>query len=171
MNRRRLLAVGGSALAASVSGCLSSVPLVGGPPEVREKSGESLDRSVPPAVTDLSADSTVTTLVVGRGSNPHQVWVWNETGETQELAIEIGKPDAAPWVRRSYDFGADANLAIDLRDARRYAVTVWVGGRERTVEIPEARFDCNDSATDVLVRGDEMETTGITTDMGCGGLW
>jgi len=73
MNRRYLLAVGGSALASSLSGCISSVPSVGGPPEIREGSGDSLDRRVPTVVPDLSVGPTVAALAVGRGSNHHQV--------------------------------------------------------------------------------------------------
>jgi hypothetical protein len=171
MNRRDLLTVGGSALASSLSGCISSVPFVGGSPEVREESGDSLDRRVPTALPDLSADSTVAALAVGRGTNSHQVWVWNETGRRQAFEIEIGSgPDADPWFSRRYDLDADANLAIDLRESRAYAITVRVDGRAETVEVPESRFDCNDSATDVAVREDEIGTQTISTSMGCSGL-
>jgi hypothetical protein len=70
---------------------------------------------------------------------------------------------------RSYDLNADTNLAIDLRESRAYAITVRVDGRAETVEVPESRFDCNDSATDVVVREDEIKTSSIRTDIGCGG--
>lgn len=102
----------------------------------------------------------------------HQVWVWNDTGRKQEVTVEIGdESDSTPWFSRSYDLGTDANLAIDLRESRAYAITVRVDGRKRTVSVSESRFDCNDSATDIVVREDEIETSGITTDMDCGGLW
>ncbi|WP_135823982.1 hypothetical protein [Halorussus ruber] len=66
---RRLLAAGGAALVSSLSGRASSVPFVGGPPEVREV-GDVPDRSVPSTLPDSSADSTVTTLAVGDGGAP-----------------------------------------------------------------------------------------------------
>jgi len=34
----------------------------------------------------------------------------------------------------------------------------------------ESQFDCNDSATDVVVREDEIKTQTISTSMSCGGL-
>jgi hypothetical protein len=170
VNRRDFLAVGGFALAASLSGCISLVPFIGGPPEVREGSGDSLDRRVPTVVPDLSVDPTVAALAVGRGSNHHQVWVWNEIGRRRAFEIEIGgSTDTDPWFSRSYDLNADTNLAIDLRESRAYAITVRVDGRAETVEVPESRFDCNDSATDVVVREDEIKTSSIRTDIGCGG--
>ncbi|NEU55726.1 hypothetical protein [Halorussus sp. MSC15.2] len=169
LTRRRLLAVGGAGLAASLSGCLSSVPLVGGPPDVREES-EPPDRGVPSAIHDLSANATVATLAVGRGSNHHQVWVWNATGRSREVSVEIGgASDEELWFRERYALDADANLAIDLRESREYAITVGVGDRQKIVEVQKSQFDCNDSATDVAIRDDEIESQTISTAMGCGG--
>lgn len=125
---------------------------------------------MPTAFSDLSTESTVTTLAVGRGSNSHQVWVYNGTDQRREFTVEIGDPDAEPWYRRTYAVGPAANVAIDLRASRRYAVTVRVGDRAKTVAVPESRFDCNDSATDVVVRDDEIASRSISTSMDCGGL-
>ncbi|UPW01223.1 hypothetical protein M0R88_03740 [Halorussus gelatinilyticus] len=173
MNRRALLSVGGSGLAASLSGCLSSLPFGGGPPEVREASGPAPAR-LQPAVPSLHADSTRATLVVGdEGDRDEQVWVWNETGEKRTVSIEIGgSAGAEPWFRERYDLAAGANLAIDLREKRDYAIRVSVGDRTKTVEYPESRFDCNATATDVVIRDGKFEVASIQTTEGCGGgLW
>ncbi|MFC4447559.1 hypothetical protein [Halorussus aquaticus] len=168
-SRRAFLAVGGAGLAASLSGCLSSVPLAGGPPEVREES-DPPDRGVPSAIHDLSANATRATLAVGRGSQHHQVWIWNATGRSREVTLGIGgAPDEEPWFRERYALDADANLAIDLRESRKYAIAVEVGDRQKIVEVRKSQFDCNDSATDVAIRDDEMESQTISTAMGCGG--
>lgn len=172
--RREFLAVGGSALAAGLSGCLGSAGLLadGGPPDVREESGGPPDRRVPTAFPDLSGAATLTTLAVGRGSEHHQVWAWNATRASREVSVGIGgEPDAEPWFRETYALDAGANLAIDLREARQYVIRVSVGAGEpeTTVEVPESRFDCNDSATDVAVREDEIASQTISTQEACGG--
>lgn len=173
MNRRRFLAVGGSALTASLSGCLSSVPFVGGPPAVREQSGEVPDRTVPATLVEFSEESVVTTLAVGDGGTSGEtVWIWNETDQRRKIAVELrGRSDADPWFRGSYDLDSGAGLALDLRTPRNYAISVGVDGREKTVTVPESRFDCNDSATDVALRAETIETQTVSTTMDCGGLW
>jgi len=171
--RRDSLALSGSALAASLSGCLSSGLLAGGPPEVREESGDPPAR-LSPAFPDLHADSTLVTLAVGDGaSQDEQVWLWNETDRSLEVAVEIGgEAEAEPWFQQSYDLNADANLAIDLRESRDYAIAVGVGDRTETVEYPESWFDCNDTATDVVLRAEKFDVASIKTDQGCNeGFW
>lgn len=186
MNRRELLRVGGSAfgasaLAASISGCLSG-PLVGHP-EVREESGQTVERTIHTPLTDESADPAFATLVVGdRGGfhlgekKPVQVWVRNGTDERREVGVELAaNADADPWFARLYDFDSGAQLVIELRTPGEYAVTVRDGDRAEAVEVasvetvgvPESWFDCNDSAMEAVVREGEIETTGITTDEGC----
>lgn len=166
--RRRLLALGGSALAASLAGCTSALPFGGGRPEVRDASGGSPDRSVPSAIPGLSAESTVAALAVGRGTNHHQVWVWNASGRSREVSLGIGgEDDGEPWFRESYALDTDANLVVDLRESRRYAITVQAGEQSETVEISESRFDCNASATDVAIRADGIESRSISTSMAC----
>lgn len=173
VRRREFLAVGGSALVAWLSGCLGSVGLPGrsaGPPEVREESGEPPAR-MQPAIPELHADSTHATLAVGEGGTQNeQVWVWNETGGSREVAIAIGPgSDAEPWFREQYDLAGDANLAIDLREARDYSISVRADEWAETVEFPDDWFDCNDTITDVVVRSSEIESRRISTQEGCGG--
>ncbi|WP_128476490.1 hypothetical protein [Halorussus pelagicus] len=170
--RRDYLALSGSAFAASLSGCLSSGLLAGGPPDVQMES-EPPERGVPTANPDLSANSTVTTLAVGRGSDHRQVWLWNETDRNLEVAVEISREgDGEPWFQQSYDLDTDVNLAIDLRESRDYAITVGVPDRTETVEISKSEFDCNASVTDVAIRATEFDTASIKTTEGCKvGFW
>ncbi|NHN59956.1 MULTISPECIES: hypothetical protein [Halorussus] len=169
--RRRLLALGGSALVGSLAGCTSSLSVDDGPPDVREVPGLRPDSSAPSAMPTLSAESTLTTLAVGRGGNNHPVTAWNVTDRSRDVALEIaGEGDAEPWFRGEYALDADTNLIVDLRDPRHYAVTVRVGERSKTVDVPKSRFDCNNSATDVAIREDGIESRSISTSMACGGL-
>ena len=172
-DRRELLAPGGSALATSLSGCASAVPSVGGPPEVREESGEIPDRTVPATLVAFSEEAVVTTLAVGDGgASGETVWVWNETGQRREMTVELGgESDPNPWLSGTYGLDSGSGLALDLRTPRNYAIAVGVDGRTETVTVPESQFDCNDSATDVAVRPETIETQTISTTMGCGGLW
>lgn len=186
MNRRELLGAGGSAfgasmLATSISGCLSG-PLFGHP-EVREESGQTVERAIHTPLTDEFADPAFATLVVGeRGGfylgekKPVQVWVRNGTDERREVGVELAESaDADSWFARSYDFESGAQFVIELRTPGEYAVTVRVGGvaeaadgaNEETVAVPESWFDCNDSAMEVILREKEIEKTGITTDVDC----
>ncbi|WP_435176178.1 hypothetical protein [Halorussus sp. AFM4] len=119
---------------------------------------------------DLSAESTLTTLAVGRGGENHPVTVRNATDRRRDVALEIGgEGDEKPWFREEYTLDTDTNLVVDLRDPRNYAIAVRVGERSETVEVPESRFDCNASATDVAIREDGLESRSISTAMACGG--
>ena len=179
MNRRELLAAGGSAfgasaLVASLSGCLAG-PLVGHP-EVRQESGQTVERTIHTPLTDESAAPAFATLVVGeRGASlgerkPVQVWVRNDTDERREVRFELAEnadADADPWFARTYDFDPGAQFVVELRTPGEYAATVRVGDRAQTVEVPKSWFDCNDSAMEAVVREEKIETTGITTGEGC----
>lgn len=172
-DRRELLALGGSALVTSLSGCASAVPSVVGPPEVREESGQTPDRSVPATLVEFSEGSVGTTLVVGDGeASGETVWVWNETGQRRETTVELGgESDPNPWFSGTYGLDSGSGLVFDLRTPRNYAISVGVDDRSKTVTVPKSRFDCNDSATDVVVRAKTIETQTISTTAGCGGLW
>ena len=64
--RRRFLGFAGTALAAGLAGCASSVSFVGGPPAVRRESGDTVKRRLPMPF----AEETLTpfaALVVGEG--------------------------------------------------------------------------------------------------------
>jgi hypothetical protein len=171
-----LLALGGSGLAVGLSGCLSS-GLLSDRPDVREQSGQTVERTIHTPLTDETADPAFATLVVGEQGGggfhlgeqkPHQVWVRNGTENSREVLVEIGPTsDADPWFRRTYEIGPGAQLAVELRTPREYAVSVEAADAAETVEVSEDRFDCNDSAHDVVVREAKIETMGVTTEEGC----
>lgn len=98
--------------------------------------------------------------------------MWNRTDERRKIAVSIG-PDGSsePWFERTYAFDAGSVLAIELRASRRYAIGVETGDRRKTVDVPRSRFDCNDSATDVLVGEQETKAQTISTSVDCGGFF
>lgn len=167
VTKRQFLALGTSSLVFGLSGCTASVPFVGHP-EVRERPDDPLERVVPRVFSE-GTPPPISTLVVGEGTNQtHQVWVWNRTEERRAIELRIG-PESDPWFEQSYEFDADDSLAIDLRTAREYEMFVTVGDRETRVRVEKSDFDCNESATDVLVKKTETVTQTISTDAGCGG--
>lgn len=170
--RRRFLGLVGTTLAAGLSGCASSVPLLGGPPEIHERTPDAVDRDVPASMGE-ETPSPFATLVVGEsGTQTHQVWVWNRTDDRRQIAVSVGPDESAePWFARTYAFDAGSVLAIELRASRRYVIGVETVGREKTVDVPRSWFDCNDSATDVLVGEAETKVQTISTSMKCGDLW
>lgn len=85
------------------------------------------------------------------------MWVRNGTDERREVTVKLAeRADADPWFARSYGFDIGAQLAVELRTPR-----------EETVEVPKSWFDCNDSAMEAVLHEEEVEKTGVTTDMGC----
>jgi hypothetical protein len=59
-------------------------------------------------------------------------------------------------------------LVVELREPRAYEMVVRSRKLKTTVEVERSRIDCNQSATDVAVTKDGMETASVTTDMVCG---
>lgn len=147
------------------------------PPTVEETDPATVaDRGVPVSPTVDSTDSKpFRAFTVGDRRDvanpdnnlPHQIWVWNDTDdEEREIAVALTAGEATV-LDETREFPARAALAIELADPRPYELTVRAGDRERTVEIPRSRFDCNRSATDVIVRSDEISDTTITTELAC----
>jgi hypothetical protein len=103
-SRRKFLRAGGPAAYLAVG--LSLVGLLSGRPDVREQSGQTVERTNHAPLTDETADPAFTTLVVGeRGGGgfhlgaqkPHQVWVRNATENARNVLVEVGaNPDADP---------------------------------------------------------------------------
>ena len=146
------------------------------PPTVEQADpATAADRSVPVSPTVDSTDSKpFRAFTVGdRGdvanpdnNLPHQIWVWNDTDEEREIVVALTAGEATV-LDETRKFSARATLAIELADPRPYELTVRAGDRERTVEIPRSQFDCNDSATDVIVRSDEILKGMTTTELAC----
>ena len=151
----------------------SEPPTRNDPPSVREVDG--VGRKVPQPM-DLEAPDANPFLALAVGScecgsdlddtKPHGVWVWNDTDAALTVRLEL-TADGTTVLDDEYEFDPYANLALELRAPRNYELIVRAGNREETVEISRSRIDCNDSATDVAIRNDEIETQSITTDLAC----
>lgn len=92
------------------------------------------------------------------------MWVWNDTDAALSVNLVL-TADGATVLNDEYEFDADANLALELRAPRSYELTVRAGDREKTV--PLSHTDCNDSATDVVIRDDGIEYSTTTTELAC----
>ncbi|WP_135823983.1 hypothetical protein [Halorussus ruber] len=97
---------------------------------------------------------------------PHQVWVWNDTDAEREITLALST-GGTTVLDETVAFRARAALGIELAEPRPYELTVSEGDREKVVEIPRSRFDCNDSVTDVAVQREEIAEFTITTEMAC----
>lgn len=97
-------------------------------------------------------------------TKPHGAWVWNDTDAA--LSVELAlTADGATVLDDEYEFDAYANLAFELWAPSGYELTVRTDGRGETV--PLSHVDCNDSATDVVIRDDEIEYSTTTTELAC----
>lgn len=97
---------------------------------------------------------------------PHQIWIWNDTDEKREISVSLAA-GGATVLDETVEFPARAALGIELADPRRYELTARADDLEQTVEISRSQFDCNRSATDVVVRRDEITDATITTELAC----
>ncbi|EJN57022.1 hypothetical protein [Halogranum rubrum] len=146
---------------------------------------DSASRSVPDALDTTDVASTpFLALSVGERSQvqsehrkPHQVWVWNDADEAHDLTLTLSNARGT-IVERTVSFEANSKLVVVLQVPSAYEFTVAVKGEgageidaSETVEIPFSQFDCNDSATDVVVRDDgSIESSSVTTEMACTAL-
>ena len=189
-SRRTLLRSFGVALTGAVGGCLSSsgtdpttetesaeptttaTSNENGPPTVREVDG--VDRKVPNALVVESSGEPSRAFAVGSRENvpnpddekPHVLAVWNDIDLPLSVDLTLSA-DGSAVLDDHYDLALGAHLAFELREPRSYELTVRPGDREETVAVERDRFDCNDSATDVAVREDEIAHSTITTELAC----
>lgn len=142
---------------------------------------DSVSRSVPDSLdtTDV-APTPFLALSVGERSQvqsehrkPHQVWVWNDADEAHDLTLTLSNARGT-IIERTVSFEANSKVAIVLQVPSKYEFTVAIEGESETsetVEIPFSQFDCNDSASDVVVRDDgTIESGSVTTQMACTAL-
>lgn len=146
------------------------------PPAVRKVDPATIsDRGVPtgPPV-ESTAEEPFLAFAVGNRDGvadpennlPHALWLWNDTDQSRavEFSLSAGR---TTLLDETFEIPARTPLGVELRDPRRYEWTVRNDGREETGTIPRSQFDCNHSATDVLVREDELKEMTITTEMWC----
>ncbi|WP_158055531.1 hypothetical protein [Halorussus halophilus] len=145
------------------------------PPEVREVSPSEVERSVPQSRELQHAEPTDPEIafVVGErpedtfAHKPHLFAVWNDTESSLSVELALTSNETT-LLEQSVELDSGQQVPIELREPRRYELVVRADGREKTVTVPRSQLDCNDSATDVLVRPEEVVVGSVTTDMGCG---
>ncbi|WP_276281001.1 hypothetical protein [Halorussus caseinilyticus] len=138
---------------------------------------------------ESESDRPFTTISVGtragvstpESHRPHRVRVWNDSDESRTVGLRLVRDESAV-LDRSVEFPADGYLTLRLLEPARYALELRPGGEvgetattgdaggagSGTVEISRARFDCNDSRTDVRVAADgAVQTATTTTNAAC----
>ncbi len=120
-------------------------------------------------------------------NRPHAIRVWNDSGRVRRILLRLtrgsGSGESSAALDRRVEFPADGYLTVGLLEPDDYALAVRPGdgtGEGATtatstgtaagaiVEVPRARFDCNDSQTDVRVAPDgAVESFTVSTEIGC----
>lgn len=196
-SRRTLLRTLGGALLAGTAGCLGDGTPEGSattertttetttpgtetttpsePPEVREVDPSAVSsRGVPEPGVDSESYEPYLAFAVGSRENvanpddnlPHGFWVWNDTDEARTVEVSL-TTGGTTLLDDAYEIPAGEPLGVELREPRAYEWTVREGDRQRSEDVPRSQFDCNDSATDVIVRESEIERLTITTELAC----
>ncbi|SEW27415.1 hypothetical protein [Halobacterium jilantaiense] len=175
--RRALLAAVSGTLVAVAAGCLS--PADSSPPA--DLSVRAIDadeyRGVPTAL-DTVPDGADATPFTGFGIGeertdegddpPHCVWVWNATDRERELTVGF-ETDANTVFERSLTFAPDACAGFVLFTPAAYTVAVEGGDWRETTTVEASWFDCNASATDVVVaEGGRLDVGSVMQSMYCG---
>jgi hypothetical protein len=176
--RRVLLTAVSGTLVAAAAGCVTSTD----PSAPADSSVGSIDadqyRAVPTAPNVFPGDPDATPFTgFGIGEErtdegddpPHCVWVWNATDRERELAVAF-ETDANTVFERSLTFTPDACAGFVLFTPAAYTVAVEGGDWRETTTVAASWFDCNASATDIVVADDgHLEVGSVTQEMGCSG--
>lgn len=145
------------------------------PPAVREVDPSAVaSRGVPEPGVDSAAHEPFRAFAVGTRDGvanpddnlPHGFWVWNDTDETQTVEVTLAT-GGTTLLDDAYEIPVREALGVELREPRAYEWTVRHGDREKAEDIPRRQFDCNRSATDVIVRDAEIKRMTITTELAC----
>ena len=144
------------------------------PPEVNEVAPADIDRGVPtgPNMGVTWNSPPFRAFAVGESpenvtdDRPHHVWVWNATEETRTIEFAL-TTDGGTLFEQSTSFEPGTALAVVLREPRKYELSVTAGELEGTVTVERSRFDCNESATDVVVSANQVKTGTVSQSMAC----
>ncbi|MFC4550166.1 MULTISPECIES: hypothetical protein [Halorussus] len=144
------------------------------PPAVREVAPSDVDRGVPRARDLRRTEATDPELAFAVGERPadtfahktHVVAVWNDTEAALSVALVL-TTDGTTLLDRTVELDPGQPGLVELREPRAYELTIRAGDRAETVTVERSRLDCNNSATDVLVGPENVETSTITTSMAC----
>lgn len=104
---------------------------------------------------------------------PHQVWLWNG-GDAPRTGTLVVTVPAGTVLRESVEVPPGVGVAVVFRRPAAYTVTFDAAedGADddplARVEVDPERFDCNDSATDVVVASDgTTERSTVSTELAC----
>lgn len=152
----------------------SAPPTESEPPAVREVAPSDVERGVPRARDLRRTEATDPELAFAVGERPadtfahktHVVAVWNDTEAALSVALAL-TTDGTTLLDRTAELDPGQPVLVELREPRAYELTIRAGDRAETVTVERSRLDCNNSATDVLVGPENVETSTITTSMAC----
>jgi hypothetical protein len=103
---------------------------------------------------------------------PHQVWLWNG-GDAPRTGTFVVTVPAGTVLEASVEIPSGDGVAVVFRRPAAYTVTFDEGGNGADallarVAVDPDRFDCNDSATDVVVASDgTTERSTVSTELAC----
>ena len=134
---------------------------------------------------DSAADRPFARISVGsrqgvqnpENNRAHLIRVWNDSDESRTIGLTLTRGsggagsggDGGPLLDRQFEFPADGYLTLRLFEPASYRLRVRTGdGTPAEIEVPRARFDCNDSWTDVAVAPQgRVKSETVTTEVGC----
>lgn len=176
MNRRELLGVVGL-------GAVGITGFVGGSADNGSQDTETTTEATTTTAGEAfegirsSADQPFAEIAVGTREGvrkpdnnlPHLVRVWNDADRDRTVGLTLVRDGGPALLDREFEFAADGFLTVRLLEPGNYSLEVRPGGgAAAAVEVPRARFDCNDSWTDVAVTAaGRVKSETVTTEIGC----
>lgn len=107
-------------------------------------------------------------FVVPPRDEPHSLWLWNDATAARTLPVRLSVARGETVFARDVSFPADGIFAIDLLEPADYRLELGGVAEGYSYDVDRSQFDCNDSATDIVVRTDgSVEESTITTTVGC----
>ena len=175
-SRRGVLAAVSAAFVTAAAGCLSQSD-ASPPADLSVRAVDADEHRHVPWSPEVVPDGVDASPFAGFGIGertddgddpPHCVWVWNGTDRERELTVELAT-DAATVFEQSLTFAPGACAGFVLFTPARYSVAVSGGAWRQTTTVEASWFDCNASATDVVVVEEGTFAVGsVTQDMACG---
>lgn len=176
--RRQFLYSAAGTVTVLAAGCLSSSSATVEPDDLDVRRVDAASHRSVPTLSNDAIETTDLDPFVGLGVGdertdegddpPHCVWVWNGTESRRELTLDL-ELAAGDVFSRTFDFASESSGGVVLFTPAEYTVAVSGPNWRQTVSIPDSRFDCNASATDVVVvEPGQLNHGTVTTDMECG---
>lgn len=169
MNRRTLLAASGL-FATSFAGCLRRIQIqYGGDPPVEKLDADSaLDIGYwnhPPAISDTA---TATTLVqFGHGDNSHWVILAADSSSVVETTISVRREDGKPFYQETVSLSTEQYAGYQFRRPGDYILKLSSALQSGSVNIPSDSIDCNRSYQRLILSGEGIDESSMSSDVGC----